>query len=92
MSHVGQHRCVHYCRKVTCSSFCCRFEDIPEVIDDSLPGPMHDSLSDSLMDQDVILEMWQAPSRALDSGNWSEGFSMDSDNNQNLSSSSASSS
>jgi hypothetical protein len=35
----------------------CRFEDIPEVIDDSLPGPVHDSLSDSLVDQDVILEM-----------------------------------
>lgn len=34
-----------------------RFEDIPEVIDDSLPGPMHDSLSDSFVDQDVILEM-----------------------------------
>ncbi|XP_021933769.1 transmembrane protein 72 isoform X2 [Zootermopsis nevadensis] len=34
-----------------------RFEDMPEVIDDSLPGPIHDSLSDSLVDQDVILEM-----------------------------------
>ncbi|KAJ9587958.1 hypothetical protein L9F63_018614, partial [Diploptera punctata] len=26
-----------------------RFEDIPEVIDDSLPGPVHESLSDSLL-------------------------------------------
>lgn len=43
--------------KVIWSAFCCRFEDIPEVIDDSLPGPMHDSLSDSFVDQDVILEM-----------------------------------
>ncbi|XP_068085164.1 uncharacterized protein [Anabrus simplex] len=34
-----------------------RFEDIPDVIDDSLPGPVHDSLSDSLVDQEVILEM-----------------------------------
>jgi hypothetical protein len=43
--------------KVIRSAVCCRFEDIPEVIDDSLPGPMHDSLSDSFVDQDVILEM-----------------------------------
>ena len=45
--------------KVTRSAsfFFYRFEDIPEVIDDSLPGPMHDSLSDSFVDQDVILEM-----------------------------------
>jgi hypothetical protein len=43
--------------KVIQFAFCFRFEDIPEVIDDSLPGPMHDSLSDSFVDQDVILEM-----------------------------------
>jgi hypothetical protein len=38
---------------MTRGAVCHRFEDIPEVIDDSLPGPVHDPLCD----QDVILEM-----------------------------------
>ncbi|XP_049804362.1 uncharacterized protein LOC126246576 [Schistocerca nitens] len=34
-----------------------RFDDAADMMDDSVPGPLGESLSDSLVEQDVMLEM-----------------------------------